>query len=241
MSRIRIVVADIDGTITETLYSYRLSTRVVELLRRLEDRGYRVVLASGNSVPMVAGLARYLGVSGGVVAENGGAVFYEEEIEWLCDDETSERLEALLESIYTRYREALTPSWQNRFMKCSKALKKREPSVSLEKVAREIRSLMVSERLGDYEVSCSKFAIHINPPGSTKSSGVERLLEIHGVSWDEVLAVGDSENDIDMLARAGIGCLVGDVPEDMRSGVRCVSRRRAGEGFIEIVESVLGL
>jgi len=76
LARIKVVAADVDGTLTVRRGNLLLSLEAVEAIRELEARGITVVLASGNSVPVTAGLARYIGARGPSVAENGCVVFH---------------------------------------------------------------------------------------------------------------------------------------------------------------------
>lgn len=51
-----------------------------------------------------------------------------------------------------------------------------------------------------------------------KVAGIRHLMEKHGLSRQEIMAVGDGENDIGMLAFAGIGVAMGNAcPEAKRS------------------------
>lgn len=49
------------------------------------------------------------------------------------------------------------------------------------------------------------YAIDLVPIGSGKCHGVEVALRYFGISWDEVFAFGDGDNDYEMLKRAGKG------------------------------------
>jgi hydroxymethylpyrimidine pyrophosphatase-like HAD family hydrolase len=81
-NRIKIVVTDVDGTLTENPDTYKISLEAIYIIRSLELNGIKTILASGNTIPMIIGLARYIGASGGVVGENGGAIFYRDRVEW---------------------------------------------------------------------------------------------------------------------------------------------------------------
>lgn len=52
------------------------------------------------------------------------------------------------------------------------------------------------------------FGLYANPPGVSKWSGVEAFCRLAGIVPHEVLAVGDGENDLPMLARAGVAVAV---------------------------------
>jgi hydroxymethylpyrimidine pyrophosphatase-like HAD family hydrolase len=50
------------------------------------------------------------------------------------------------------------------------------------------------------------FTLSARPHSSTKWNGVVAYCESRGISFDEVLAVGDSENDVDLLKSAAVSC-----------------------------------
>ena len=58
----RVVAFDIDGTLTDE--NKRLNMHAVEALRRLEDAGIPVILATGNVRAITYGLWRFIGLSG---------------------------------------------------------------------------------------------------------------------------------------------------------------------------------
>ena len=69
-----VVVIDIDGTITDG--KKHLSTEAVHSVRRLEEAGIPVVLATGNVRPVTYGLWRFLGLSAPMCCENGGVIWH---------------------------------------------------------------------------------------------------------------------------------------------------------------------
>lgn len=59
-------------------------------------------------------------------------------------------------------------------------------------------------------VSSYKNYFEILPPGLNKGAALLRLCSHLGVSPDEVAAIGDSDNDIEMLTQAGVGIAMGN-------------------------------
>lgn len=59
-----------------------------------------------------------------------------------------------------------------------------------------------------YEERYDGWSLIVAPPGVTKWNGVIAYAESRGITSDEILAVGDGDNDVDLLTRAGIAVAV---------------------------------
>ncbi|MBM3264452.1 MAG: HAD hydrolase family protein [candidate division Zixibacteria bacterium] len=82
-----------------------------------------------------------------------------------------------------------------------------------EAVLRDMR-----ERFGDrlYLVKTSPDRIEVMHPEVNKKAGIEHIARLHGFTLDQVMAVGDGENDLPMLFGAGFGVVMGNAPESVR-------------------------
>ena len=52
--------------------------------------------------------------------------------------------------------------------------------------------------------------IEVLPLGASKGRGVQMLLDDLGILPEEMMAIGDGENDLEMLQMAGIGIAMGN-------------------------------
>jgi hydroxymethylpyrimidine pyrophosphatase-like HAD family hydrolase len=59
--------------------------------------------------------------------------------------------------------------------------------------------------------------LDILPPGCSKGSAIARLAASLGIRRDEVMAIGDNYNDVEMLNYAGQPVLMGNAPEELRT------------------------
>jgi Cof subfamily protein (haloacid dehalogenase superfamily) len=59
--------------------------------------------------------------------------------------------------------------------------------------------------------------IDVCGPGTTKGQTLARVAATLGIARGEVMAVGDNHNDRDMLEWAGVGVVMGNASEDLRS------------------------
>jgi HAD superfamily hydrolase (TIGR01484 family) len=79
----------------------------------------------------------------------------------------------------------------------------------------EIRSVV--EAWDVFEITNSHPSnIELNPKGISKASGVEEVCQILGINMSEVIAMGDSENDIAMIRSAGLGVAMGNAQEGVK-------------------------
>ncbi len=224
MVRWKAVAADVDGTLTERRGSLLISVEAVAAVRMLEASGITVLLVSGNSLPITAGLARYIGARGPSVAENGCVIFHEGRIVHVCEGRPPDELVAELESLGFRQ------SWQNTYRHHDLAF-----YVPRERLDDALR---VVEKYG-MQAYYSGYALHVQPPGGGKGVGVRRALQLVGVDPSETIAVGDGPNDIPLLEAVGASACPGDADERVKAIVDYVAQAPGGRGFAEIARLVV--
>lgn len=108
----------------------------------------------------------------------------------------------------------------------------------------EILKEEVETAMADIEVSAvwsSASAMEITHPDATKGRGITRLCEILGRDPGQVMALGDSGNDISMLHQAGLGVAMGNAPEFVKRHADVVTLTNEEDGAaIAIERYVLG-
>jgi len=85
----------------------------------------------------------------------------------------------------------------------------------------------------------SKFAIHITDPSVNKGSSVIKVAADIGVSPGEILAIGDSENDIEFLSAAGVKVAVSNANPELKDIADYVTSKPHGDGVREAVEKYI--
>jgi phosphoglycolate phosphatase len=220
--RYRVVVTDVDGTLTDR--SRRLDPEAVRAVRQVEDRGTPVVLATGNVLPIALALHRSLGLSGPIVAENGG-------LAWWRDEDGSDRVERFADrrvglSAFRALRRAgldVRPLFTDRWRETEVAL---EPTVSVRAIRRVLGDRPV-------EVESTGFAVHLLERGAGKEPTLTRVLGRHGWTLGDAVVLGDGDNDVHMLRAAGFGVSFPSGSPRARAAAQYVSRARFARGFVE--------
>ncbi|NVO67595.1 phosphoglycolate phosphatase [Methanofollis tationis] len=222
---LKAIVTDLDGTLTDE--RRRISTAAIEAIRDLVDAGVPVVIASGNTVCSLDILCKMIGTDGTVICENGGVYRFRfdgqiqitgrQPICWDAYHRIEEHFAAKGERL-TLY------SPENRFADVA--------------FARSVDPAETAEVIADMPVRVidTGFAIHLQYEGVSKGTALSDLAALMGISTDEMLAVGDSGNDTEMIRRAGIGAAVGNATEEMRDAADYVSKNKYGNGFVEIIQ-----
>jgi Cof subfamily protein (haloacid dehalogenase superfamily) len=77
--------------------------------------------------------------------------------------------------------------------------------------------------------------LELVPTGTSKASGLEKLLLEFGVTADEMMAVGDGNNDLEMLKLAGIGVAVQNATPDLKKVADHVVSSNEDNGAAEAI------
>jgi phosphoglycolate phosphatase (TIGR01487 family) len=220
------LICDIDGTITDA--RRRINTDAVLAIRRLVDGGIPVVLASGNTICSLDILCKMIGTDGSIIAENGG-VFrrrFQGTPHISGDrDRAWEAFEVLRRHFALQGRELELYSPDYRFADVAFAR-----TVDVGEVRRVLGGMPV-------QVLDTGFAVHLQSEGVNKGSALLRLAAEMGLPAEAFLAVGDSENDIEMIRYAGIGVAVANGHPLTRDAADWVSKKGYGDGFVEALET----
>jgi len=84
--------------------------------------------------------------------------------------------------------------------------------------------------------------LEILPPGASKGTALKVVLKDLGVGAHEVLAIGDAENDVEMIQLAGIGVAVGNGDAKIKEAADYEVASNDEDGVAEAVERfVLGI
>lgn len=72
-----------------------------------------------------------------------------------------------------------------------------------------------------------------------KAAGMDKLLELLGIAWDETAAFGDGGNDADLLRAAGLGVAMANGSAELRALADLVAPAADEDGVARVVEQYL--
>ena len=76
--------------------------------------------------------------------------------------------------------------------------------------------------------------------GCSKGHALERWVTYRGIRREQVMAIGDNYNDIEMLAFAGLPFIMGNASEELRGRGWAVTLANDQNGVAAAIEQVLG-
>ncbi len=224
----RAVVTDIDGTITDG--ARRISLSAIREIRRLVDDGIPVVLASGNTLCFMDSIAKMIGTNGAVIAENGGVWRREYPEEPVVEADRRLTLAAFhdIRGYYAAQGMELDLY--------SHSLRHADVAFARNVPVDEVRHLLEGHPV---RVLDTGFAIHLQQAGVTKATALAALARAMDLELSDFLAIGDSENDIEMIKEAGAGAAVGNAVPGAQAAADFVATAPFGDGFMEAVRHYL--
>ncbi|HDD35967.1 MAG TPA: phosphoglycolate phosphatase [Archaeoglobus veneficus] len=212
------VAIDIDGTIT---YANRaINCKAVEALRKLK---IPVVLATGNISCYARTAAKLIGVSDIVICENGGVVRFSYD----GDDVVLGDIVKCLRAVELLKKHFDVELLDAEYRKSEVCLRRNFNIEEGREIIKEIEGVKLID---------SGFAYHIVDANVSKGKALRYIAEKIGLDVKDFLAIGDSENDIELLKTAGFGIAVANADTKLKDAADLVTSKNDGEGVIEALE-----
>ncbi|MBX5467375.1 MAG: Cof-type HAD-IIB family hydrolase [Firmicutes bacterium] len=257
---IALIALDLDGTAFDARQGTGISDALKSAVAEAQASGVRVILATGRAVVSALPHWQALRLRRGpLIAYNGAEVVeVPQRTRWYrrqLDDEAARRLVALanewdlLCQVYVgdelwvtredlRVRQYVQkhkiPAWVRSWAEITawpeppiKILLQAEPEV-LDRFRAAVAPIFA-----DFPVRFMKSQadyLEMVPAGVGKGPALAWVAERLGVARDQVMAIGDAENDIDMLRWAGLGIAMGQSPPEVKAAADAVTRPVSEDG-----------
>ncbi len=268
MRDIRLLALDLDGTLTNS--KKHVSQKNKEYIRRAQEKGIKVILASGRPVIGIKGVADELDlwtVGGYILAYNGGHIIdcktgkdlvkctipmeyvhdicnvihrfpvyplTYNEIGVICENDTDQYV----------YQESYNNSIPIIRVDSLEA-QITEPVVKF-MVVGDPEQLMHAYRYLRHKFEkklnvffSEPYFMEITPPGIEKASALGKLLEILGITADQMMACGDGLNDIPMLEYAALAVAMDNAYEETKKVADYIAASNEEDGVAEAIQKFI--
>lgn len=252
---------DLDGTLLNS--EHTISPRTEATLRRAMHQGIHVVIATGRPRYTSQAIIDRLGLTtpgvflqGLTVYDGTGALLHESLMDpaiaqIVADFSDRTGYTTLVynsQTILTRKRDALTAIMQQYHEQAPDeigplaALPGAVPISKFVFIAPPERIGAIREELKPFVngsaslLQSTPWLLEALPPGSSKGAGLRWLLDYMGIHPGHVLAIGDGENDLEMIELAGIGVAVGNATEHLKDAANAIVGTNDEDGVAEAVK-----
>ena len=87
-----------------------------------------------------------------------------------------------------------------------------------------------------YIVKSTPYFCEISNPEAKKSCAVEFLSNYYGIKKEEILAIGDQNNDIELLKSGGVAVAMGNATDELKKHADFVTDTIDNNGFVKAIE-----
>lgn len=221
-----LVCCDMDGCITEAKGLRFDLPALADLADCIAAFPGLFTICTGRSVPYVEAMVQVLDLVDAptpCVCEGGGVLYTPRQ----------DRCEAVAGQVDADAIRALLPAGAYREdpgkLACYTAFP--EPGYTVD----ALYALVIAGGLTGVEVNRSSAAVDVTPAGVDKMSGVRSLLGRADSDWQDVLAVGDSWNDLPMLRAARLSACPANAVPEVKAVADYVSPLPATRGVADIL------
>lgn len=257
----KLVVLDLDDTLLRADLS--ISFRNKEVLSRVLSRGILVTLATGRMYPSALPYARELGISLPIITYNGamirslseGKVLFHRPIdpvvarevllffreagcyiqayvndELLVEKKDEKALEyARLSGVHPRVLGEALYELSDPPTKLLAITGEEEADALVKEVRRRFEGRL-------WAVQSKRNFVDMAPPSVNKGRAVAFLAERLNIPMGEVLAIGDSDNDAEMIAQAGMGIAMGNASSRAKAAAKAIAPSNEEDGVAWALE-----
>ena len=215
----RLLATDYDGTIA---HHGAVDHSTVAALQRFKDSGRKVILVTGREIPDLESVFSETAIFDLIVAENG----------------------ALLHWPLTKKEQLLAAAPPAEFADLLRARAVNTLSVgrvivaTLDPYEKTIRAAITELELV-LDVIANKGSLMVLPRGVDKGLGLAAALRELQISKEEVVAVGDAENDHSLLRNAAFGAAVANALPELKQHATWVTPSGHGAGVCELIDRIL--
>lgn len=240
MSQYHILAADYDGTLATDGV---VNSATLDALSQWKSTGRQLILITGRQFDDLLNTVANIDLFDLVIPENGAMLYHpQQKRETLLASPPPEEFVQMLRDRILRHENTPTPmeqGGQQRGDRSSERISTGRVIVSTWVPHDTITRDLIQELNLDLQIIMNKRAVMVLPTGTSKASGLHAALKELGVSPDQVVGVGDAENDADFLKLCGLSVAVENALPNLKEQVDWVTQNSRGEGVAELVDRLL--
>ena len=246
---IKLIATDMDGTLLDERGEVDLP-RLERLLDHLDQKGIRFVIATGNEIHRMRQLLGPLVKRVTLVVANGARIFEDDQmilgkfwdrelveavLAYFKGREISDQLVvSAVNGGFVKEGTVFTEDLFDQVLKMSLVV----GLDRLDQVSQEVQQAFGDQLMA---VSSGFGSMDLLQAGIHKAWGLAQLMEMWQLNASQVMAFGDSGNDIEMLEMAGHSYAVANAEEAVKAVAKHLAPSHQEGGVYQVIEEYLGL
>lgn len=258
--KIKLVATDIDGTLVK--WDTSVSDGVKDCIKKLQENGVKVVLVTGRMHCATKHLRDELGLNspvvsyqGGLIKDSDGKTLYQENLDSDCAKEiinwahkNDVHLNLYIDDkLYVEKDDDCVKRYTDGkfvpYTVCpfeSLKIENVNKILAIDYGNAERVTAWVNELQAKfpelYIVKSTPFFCEIGSSMAKKSLGVEFLAKHWNLSQDEILTIGDQNNDIELLKAGGVKVAMGNATPELKECANYITDSVENDGFVKAIE-----
>jgi Cof subfamily protein (haloacid dehalogenase superfamily) len=261
MTRVSLVISDVDGTLVTT--DKRLSEANCRAVQRLAEAGIPFTVCSSRPPFGLRALVERLALRLPFGAFNGGALALPDltiiEQHLIPPDAAQRALALLADAMIDAWvfsgNQWLLQNPGGAYVDHERLTLQADPTVVpsyapyVPAVAKIVGVSADLARLANCETTARQalspaltvnrsqpYYLDLTPPGIDKGTIVEALARRLGIPTNEIVTLGDMENDVAMFGKSGYSIAMGNAPPEVKAAASAVTATNDADGFALAVE-----
>uniref|UniRef100_A0A7C3RML3 HAD family hydrolase n=1 Tax=Dictyoglomus thermophilum TaxID=14 RepID=A0A7C3RML3_DICTH len=247
----KLLVADFDGSIVD--YTETLSSQNIIAIRKLREKGIDFTIATGRRWSSIESKIRILNINIPVILYNGAGIYHPVEsrflfIKYLSNREVKDSLQ-FIKIYYEKIKVGVY--YEDMLFEDEEAL------LLLERENEKIIKIFLEGKEEDLKiikthidrnynnkinaVFSAPYYLEILPYGISKGNALKMLINMLNISPKEVIAIGDFDNDEDMLKLAGLSFTLINSSEKLKKVANFILDCNPNDSLYRIGKKIINL
>lgn len=242
-AKYRLLALDMDGTLLND--EQIITPTTVKWLQKAVDAGVHVCLSTGRAFTSAFPYAKQLGLETPMITVNGSEI-------WRAPHEIYRR--SLMDPMLVQQMYELAKEDDIWFWAYSTEKVHKQDNWDGDVTGREWlkfgyhteddelrhKLLLRLQDMGGLEITnSSPHNLEINPLGVNKAAGIMEVCKLLGLDMSQVIAVGDSLNDLAAIQQSGLGVAMGNAQETVKEEADVVVASNNNDGIAEVIQKYI--
>lgn len=263
MNKYKLIAIDIDGTLVNE--KKIISPITKESILKAHEKGVQIVIATGRSYPAAAQFYNQFNFNIPLILYNGSCVRNSKSDDIILNKTFNTTLAKTIFGIINKHK-GVCCLWKNNelyfnfsgeYAQMYEKITSIKPTI-IENVDEfdvsdiykfiwfdmpenfaNIKSNILANINGINYFTSQKYMLEIVPMGVSKGDSLKFLTDSFGIKREEVIAIGDDENDISMIEFAGLGVAMANAKEIVKTYADYITDSNEKNGVAKVINKYL--